>query len=225
MNTSTNTKKTETQAREELIAACLQMNANGLNQGTSGNVSIRWEDRMLISPSAIAYAQMTPPMIASLDLSGEMTGAWEGPLKPSTEWRIHWMLMKARKDLTAIIHAHPPYCTALAILRKPIPACHYMIAAFGGMDVRCAGYHTFGSAELAHMAFEAMAQRSACLLANHGMVAGGAGIEQAMWRAVELEAIARQYYLALQLGEPKILSQAQIEDTMRMFAGYGVQGS
>lgn len=214
---------TETDARLAIISACREMNASGLNQGTSGNISIRHEDRMLISPSAIPYDAMTPEMIAAVDLSGGMTETWDGPLKPSSEWRFHWKLLKERPDLTAIVHAHPTYCTALAILRKPIPACHYMIAAFGGVDVRCSDFHTFGTETLADMVVEAMTDRTACLLANHGMLAAGAGIAQAMWRAVELEAIARQYQLALQIGDPVILSDAQIAETLEAFAGYGVQ--
>ncbi len=214
---------TEADARLAIISACREMNASGLNQGTSGNISIRHGDRMLISPSAVPYDSMTPEMIAAVDLSGGMTETWDGPLKPSSEWRFHWKLLKERPDLTAIVHAHPTYCTALAILRKPIPACHYMIAAFGGVDVRCSDYHTFGTEALADMVIEAMTDRTACLLANHGMLAAGAGIEQAMWRAVELEAIARQYQLALQIGDPVILSDAQIAETLKAFAGYGVQ--
>ncbi len=208
-------------ARKGIIDACLKMNAIGLNQGTSGNVSVRVRDRMLISPSAAPYDRLRPEMIASVDLAGAMTGEWVGPLKPSTEWRFHWLLLKERPDLTAIIHAHPPYCTALAILREPIPACHYMIAAFGGTDVRCADYHTFGTAKLAELTVEAMRDRTACLLANHGMIAGGTGIDQAMWRAVELEAIARQYSLARQLGDPAILSDDQVGQTLKAFQEYG----
>ncbi len=214
---------TEAQAREDIVAACREMNASGLNQGTSGNISIRHEDRMLISPSAVPYDRMTPDMIAAMDLSGDMTGEWDGPSKPSTEWRIHWLLLKSRPDITAVVHAHPTYCTALAILRRPIPACHYMIAAFGGMDVRCAGYHTFGSPELAEAVIEAMEGRTACLLANHGMVAGGKGIAQAMWRAVELETLARQYYLAAQMGAPVILSDQDMAETFEKFAHYGAK--
>ncbi len=213
----------ETHARKAIIDACLKMNTTGLNQGTSGNISVRFGDRMLISPSATPYDQLRPEMIASIELQEEMTDAWEGPLRPSVEWRFHWLLMKSRPDLTAIVHAHPPYCTALAVLREPIPACHYMIAAFGGTDVRCAGYHTFGTIELAEMAVEAMRDRTACLLANHGMIAGGAGLELAMWRATELEAIARQYCLARQLGDPVILSDEQIGQTLKAFQGYGVK--
>ena len=216
---------TETDIRREIIEACLELNATGLNQGTSGNISVRHEERMLITPSATPYSEMTPEMIVSMDLSGDMTGSWDGPLAPSTEWRIHWQLLKARSDMTAVVHAHPPYCTALAILRRSIPACHYMVAAFGGTSVRCAGYHTFGSAELAELAIGALEDRTACLLANHGMIAGGRGLAQAMWRAVELEAIARQYHLALQAGDPVILGDREMEETLARFAGYGVAGT
>ena len=214
---------TELDIRKDLIAACLEMNALGLNQGTSGNISAQYGDQMLISPSATPYKKMTPEMVASLDLSGDMPDRWEGPLKPSTEWRFHWLAMKQREDVTAVVHAHPPYATALAILRKPIPSCHYMIAAFGGMDVRVADYSTFGTPELANHVVSALEGRTACLMANHGIVATGTGLEQAMWRAGELEAIARQYHLSLQIGTPHLLSEEEIEDTKRMFKGYGVQ--
>lgn len=214
---------TEDDARRSIIEACRAMNAAGINQGTSGNVSVRHEGRMLISPSATPYDAMTPDTIASLDLTGEMNEYWEGPRKPSTEWRFHWLLMKHREEVGAVVHAHPTHCTALAILRQPIPACHYMIAAFGGMDVRCAGYATFGTPELADLAFEALEDRTACLLANHGMVAVGGDVDQALWRAVELEAIARQYHTAKLIGEPVLLSKEEIDRTFDMFAGYGQQ--
>ncbi len=214
---------TEADLRQEIVEACLEMNASGLNQGTSGNISVRLGNRMLISPSATPYCKMNPEMIASMDLSSEMTGEWEGPLRPSSEWRFHWRLLKERADISAVVHAHPPHCTALAVLRKPIPACHYMIAAFGGTDVRCAGYHSFGTSELAEAVVLAMKGRMACLMANHGMVAAGMGIEQAMWRTIELEAIARQYSLAKQLGDPVILSNEEIGETLDLFNGYGVQ--
>ena len=214
---------TELDIRRDIIAACLEMNALGLNQGTSGNISAQYEDRMLISPSATPYKQMQPDMVAALDLSGAMPTSWDGPLKPSTEWRFHWLAMKNRADVTAVVHAHPPYATALSILHKPIPACHYMIAAFGGMDVRVADYSTFGSPELAQHVMVALEQRYACLMANHGIVATGIGLEQAMWRAGELEAIARQYHLALQIGQPQLLSEADIDATKLMFKGYGMQ--
>jgi len=208
--------------RQSIIAACLDMNANGLNQGTSGNISVRVEDQMLITPTAVPYAKMSPEMIATLDLSGDMTGDYRGPNAPSSEWRFHWKILKERPEFNAIVHTHSPFCTTLAILRKPIPACHYMVAAFGGNDVKCSGYSAYGTPDLAAMALAALEGRSACLLANHGMIVAGKTLEQAMWRAVELETLAKQYWQALQAGEPVILSDAEIDETLQRFSGYGV---
>lgn len=211
----------ERQLREAIIAKCRWMNASGLNQGTSGNISARYQDRMLITPSAIAYDAMMPDMIASMPLKG--AGDWDGPLKPSTEWRFHFDIMRARADVGGIVHTHSTYATVLAIARKSIPACHYMIAAFGGTDIRCAGYARYGTQELSDLALTALDQRNGCLLANHGMIAVGANLDKAMWFAVELETIARQYYLSLALGSPVILSDADIAETAKGFAGYGLQ--
>jgi len=211
----------ERQLREAIIAKCRWMNASGLNQGTSGNISARYQDRMLITPSAIAYDAMMPDIIASMPLEGG--GDWDGPLKPSTEWRFHFDIMRARPDVGGIVHTHSTYATVLAIARKSIPACHYMIAAFGGTDIRCAGYARFGTQELSDLALTALDQRNGCLLANHGMIAVGANLDKAMWHAVELETIARQYYLSLALGSPVILSDADIAETAKGFAGYGLQ--
>ena len=207
--------------RSEIVARCREMNASGINQGTSGNISVVFEDRMLISPSAIPYDQLEPEMIASFPLDG--SGEWKGPKRPSTEWRFHLDLLRERPDAQAVVHAHPPYCTTLAIARKEIPACHYMIAAFGGNNIRCAGYATFGTQKLADLALAAIRDRTACLLANHGMIAIGETLAKAMWRAIELETIARQYYLSLQIGGPVLLSDTAIELTAKGFAGYGLE--
>ncbi|MGJ5207893.1 class II aldolase/adducin family protein [Bradyrhizobium sp. HKCCYLR20261] len=212
----------ERQIRENIIAKCRWMNASGLNQGTSGNISARYKDRMLITPSATPYDSMTPEMIASMPLDGEY-GSWEGPLKPSTEWRFHLDIMRGRPDVGAVVHTHSTYATVLAIARKPIPACHYMMAAFGGTDVRCAGYARYGTAELSELALEALEGRNGCLLANHGMIAVGANLDKAMWLAVELETIAKQYYLSLALGQPHILGDAEIAETAQGFSTYGLQ--
>lgn len=214
-------KQGEKALRREIVARCREMNTSGINQGTSGNISVLFEDRMLISPSAMPYGQLEPEMIASIALDG--SGTWQGPVKPSTEWRFHLDLLRERADAQAVVHAHPPYCTTLAITRKEIPACHYMIAAFGGHNIRCAGYATFGTQELADLALEAIRDRTACLLANHGMIAIGENLAVAMWRAIELETIARQYYLSLQIGGPVLLSEKAIELTLQGFASYGLQ--
>jgi L-fuculose-phosphate aldolase len=214
-------KKAEKDLRQAIIDKCLFMNASGLNQGTSGNISARFEDRMLITPSATPYDRLTPEMIAEMPFDAEY-GAWVGPLKPSTEWRFHFDILKNRTDMTAVVHAHPTYCTALAIAHREIPAAHYMIAAFGGTDVRCAPFARYGTPELSRLAIEALEDRTACLLANHGSIAMGEDLDKAMWRAVELETIARQYYLSLAIG-PVLLTDAQIADTLAGFRSYGVQ--
>ena len=212
----------ERQLREAIIAKCRWMNASGLNQGTSGNISARYKDRMLITPSATPYEAMTPAMIASMPIE-DGDGTWEGPLKPSTEWRFHLDILRVRPDVGSVVHTHSTYATVLAIARKPIPACHYMVAAFGGNDIRCAGYALYGTQELSELALEALEGRNGCLLANHGMIAVGANLDKAMWLAVELETLARQYYLSLALGSPHVLSEADIADVAKGFSSYGLQ--
>ncbi|MEL6678069.1 MAG: class II aldolase/adducin family protein, partial [Pseudomonadota bacterium] len=160
--------QTERDLRQAIIDQCLAMNASGLNQGTSGNISARHGDRMLITPSATPYPALEPEMIAALPLDG--AGVWDGPLKPSTEWRFHLDIMVARPDVEAIVHTHPTFATALAINRMDIPACHYMIAAFGDTAVRCSGYAQFGTKALSDTALAALGPRMGCLLANHGAI-------------------------------------------------------
>ncbi len=206
--------------RLAIIEACRAMNAAGLNQGTSGNISVRHEGAMLITPSATPYETMRPEMIAAMPLDGD-GGVWSGPLKPSTEWRFHRDILLSRPDVGAVVHAHPPFCTTLAVARRGIPACHYMIAAFGGADVRCAPYALFGTAALSAHAVAALEDRSACLLANHGMITCAPTLDRAMWLAVELETIARQYWQALLIGGPVLLSEAEVAEAAAKFGGYG----
>lgn len=208
--------------RQSIVDHCVQMNASGLNQGTSGNISARSGDNMLITPSGRPYASMKADDIAAMPIDSEY-GSWSGPFKPSSEWRFHLDIMKARTDVGAIVHTHSPFATILAMARRPIPACHYMIAAFGGNDVRCAGYARYGTDELSVEALKALEGRNGCLLANHGMIAVGATLEKAMWAAVELETIARQYYHTLLIGGPVLLSDAEIAETQKGFAAYGLQ--
>ena len=212
----------EAALRREIVESARRMNALGINRGTSGNISARCGERMLITPSAVPYDDMRPESIAAMPLDGER-GAWTGPLKPSTEWRFHLDILRGRPEAGAVVHTHATYCTTLAILRRDIPAVHYMMAAFGGTSVRCAPYATFGTPELAAHALAALEGRNACLLANHGMIVVGSSLAKAMWLAVELEAIAEQYCLALQLGQPVVLSGAEIADTARGFSTYGLQ--
>ena len=212
----------ELELRQAIIDNCLNMNATGLNHGTAGNISQRFGNTMLITPSATPYSALAPGDIASMPLDGDY-GSWSGPLKPSVEWRFHLDIMQARPEIGAIVHAHSPFATILAMARKPIPACHYMIAAFGGTDIRCSGYARYGTAELSSEALAALEGRFGCLLANHGMIALGPNLEKAMWLAIELETIAKQYFHSLLIGGPVILSEKEIAETAKGFAFYGLK--
>jgi L-fuculose-phosphate aldolase len=215
--------KQEHELRTGIIAACKHMNAIGLNQGTSGNISARFGDRMLITPSGVPYQDMAAEDLAAMPIEGDY-GSWEGPLAPSTEWRFHLDITRARPEVGAIVHAHSTFATALAIARKEIPACHYMIAAAGGPTIRCASYATYGTKELSAAALQALEDRSACLLANHGMIATGPNLDKAMWLAVELETIARQYVVSVSIGGPVLLSNAEIARVKEGFKSYGPRG-
>ena len=209
------------QARTDIIAQCRAMNASGLNQGTSGNISTRNGDAMLITPSAVPYETMRPEMLALMPLGGEY-GAWSGRYKPSSEWRFHLDIMCARPDIGAIVHCHPIYCAALAMLQKPILAAHYMIALFGGPSVRCTAYAPYGTKELSELAVAGLEGRYAVLLGNHGAIAAGETLAQAMFRMQELETLAKMYYLAIAVGRPVVLSDDEIMRTVERFKSYGV---
>jgi L-fuculose-phosphate aldolase len=208
--------------RASIITTLRGLNAQGLNQGTSGNISVRHGDHMLITPSATPYEAMEPEMLATLPIAGTVED-WQGPLKPSTEVYFHLAILKARPEVNAILHIHPTYATALAMCRRSIPAAHYMVAIFGGVDVRCSRYARYGSPDLAEAALEALRERKACLLANHGIIALGSSVEQALWHGVELEALARMYAITLSIGGPVILSDEQIGQTQAAMQGYGLQ--
>jgi L-fuculose-phosphate aldolase len=205
--------------RLALIEAAKKMNALGINQGTSGNLSLREGGAMLITPSAMQYEQLTPDMIPSVSLTAE---GYEGAYRPSSEWRFHRDIYRARPEIGAVVHNHAPYATALAMARREIPACHYMIARFGGAPVRVADYALFGTAELSAHVLAAMEGRSACLLANHGCIATGPDIATALAAAVELEALAKQYVLSLSIGGPVLLREQDIKDAITQFrTAYG----
>ena len=203
--------------RQAIIDACRRMNALGINQGTSGNISVRHVDGLLVTPTSVPYEAMTPEQIVFM----AMDGTHAPDQKPSSEWRFHRDILKSRGDVDAVVHAHPTYCTILAIMGMEIPPVHYMIAAAGGDSIRCAPYATFGTKELSAHAVVALDGRLACLLAHHGMIAIGPSLAKAMWLAVEVETLARQYHAALQLGKPPLLSKEEIEKVRVRMAGYG----
>ncbi len=210
----------EKELRAAIVAQCQAMNASGLNQNTSGNISARLGETMLITPSAIPYETMRPDMIVRMPLDGRY-GAWTGPYPPSVEWRFHLDIMRARPDVGAIVHCHATNATALSMLHKPIPAVHYMIAAFGGPTVRCTAYAPYGTKDLSELAVAGLEARNGVLLGNHGLIAVGGTLTQAMWRASELETLARMYILALTIGEPVILADDEIMRTVERFKTYG----
>lgn len=198
------------------------MNAEGHNQGTSGNISARFEDRMLITPSGVPYEDLTPDKIASMVIDGR-DDSFEGPLKPSSEWHFHRDILRSRPEQGAVVHLHSTFATVLAMARKSIPPCHYMVACFGGPDVRCGGYARYGTPELSKIAVEALQDRTACLLANHGMIALGSTLDKALWTAVELETLAKQYYHTLAIGGPVMLTDDHINEALRSISTYGLQ--
>jgi L-fuculose-phosphate aldolase len=204
--------------RQSIVDACRQMTTLGINHGTSGNISVRYDDELLITPSGLNYERMKADDIVPMRLDG----SHEHRLKPSSEWRFHCDIMQARADVGAIVHAHPIYATAFAICREDIPAVHYMIAAAGGPTIRCGGYASYGTAELSAIALAALEGRNACLLANHGMIAVGSDLDKAMWLAIEVETLCKQYAAALQIGKPHVLPDDEIARTIERFKAYGL---
>jgi L-fuculose-phosphate aldolase len=211
----------EQELRAAIVATARAMNAAGINRGKSGNVSARMQsdgfDGFLVTPTGMPYDTITAEDIVAMTLDGEARGS----RRASSEWRFHRDLYRVRDDLHAIVHVHAPFATTLACLRRGIPAFHYMIAAAGGRDIRCAPYATFGSPELAAHAVEAMAGRRACLLSNHGMIAAGADLPAALALAGEVEGLAEMYWRALQIGEPVLLSEAEMDVVLEKFRTYG----
>ncbi len=212
-----------TAARESLarqvIDSCLEMNARGINQGSAGNISVRFEDGFLITPSGMAYERLQPEHIVFVDLAGNCRDA----LNPSSEWRMHRDIYAARSEAGAVLHAHSTFATALSCLRTDIPAFHYMIAVAGGSSIRCADYALFGTQELSENMLSALEQRRACLLGTHGMICFHENLDKALWLGVEVETLAKQYWHARQAGEPIILSEQQMDEVIQQFKGYGKQ--
>lgn len=209
--------------RQSIIDACLEMNRTGINQGTSGNISLRLAgEEMLITPSGVPYEQMTPDMIVRMPLSGDPDPN-DGQRAPSSEWQFHQALLAAKPETMAVVHAHPVNCCALAVNHMSIPPCHYMVAAFGGHDVPLADYALYGTADLSRHVVTAMKDRHGCLMANHGAIVTGDTLARAMWRMVELESLAKTYILARSIGTPVLLTAEQMDDALAACANYGLK--
>lgn len=209
----------ESSLRCEIIDACRSMNRLGINQGTSGNVSARLphDAGILITPSGIPYDGMEPGQLAVIRPDGRR----EGGLGPSSELEMHLAIYRGYAEASAVVHSHPPYATALACLHMAIPAFHYMVAVAGGTDIKVSEYATYGTPEMARAVVTALEGRRACLIANHGTVAYGRDVAGALALAVEVEALARQYHLASQLGSPALLGADEMSQILERFRLYG----
>ena len=209
--------------RRQLIETARRMAPAGLNRGAAGNLSVRTrengEDGYLITPSGMDYDVLVPEDIVFMRLDGTPGGR----RKPSSEWRFHHDVYAGRPEAGAILHAHSPFATSLACLRRDIPPFHYMIARFGGDTIRCAEYATFGTQVLSDNALAALRDRCACLLANHGMLVFGRTLEHMFALAVEFEALCEHYWRACQLGQPALLSPEDMQAVLARFATYGQQ--
>lgn len=214
-----NAQPGEVELREELLDVVRKLEAKGFNHGSSGNVSCRLGEDFLITPTGSNALNLTVQRIVRLSPDGSTVG--EGI--PSSEWHLHLAIMREHLDVNAVVHTHADCCVALSCLGKPIPSFHYMVASFGGTDIPCADYATFGTPELADSAVAALAHRKACLLANHGMIAVGKSLQTAFDLTVKLETLARQYILACQAGTPVLISDSEMERVKRQYAGYGTR--
>ena len=203
--------------REQLLRVAQKLIATGLNKGTAGNASVRCKGGFLITPSGMAVEDMRDNSMVKM----QFDGSFEAEKIPSSEWRFHRDILNNRPEINAIIHTHSMFATTLACLHKDIPPFHYMIAVTGGDTIRCAPYALFGSQALSNNALAALTDRKACLLSNHGMICLGKDLDDALVVTVEVENLCEQYWRALQLGEPHILSEAEMREVFQQFKGYG----
>ncbi|MET0594028.1 MAG: class II aldolase/adducin family protein [Polyangiaceae bacterium] len=207
----------ESDLRQALVEHGRRMNDLGINQGKSGNLSVRVADGFLVTPSALAYDSMQPDDIVRM----RWDGTYDGKRRPSTEWRLHRDIYVARKDSQAIVHAHSMFSTTLACLDREIPAFHYMVAVAGGSSIPCAPYATFGTQDLSDATVSALEGYKACLMSHHGMVAFSDDLPAALALAVEVETLAAMYWRTLQVGNPTVLSPDEMQRVLAKFGTYG----
>ena len=216
MNSDAATRKS---LSRNVIESCLAMNAQGINQGSAGNISVRFEEGFLITPSGMPYEQLQPEHIVFIDMDGNS----RDPLAPSSEWRMHRDIYANRSEAGAVLHAHSIFATALSCLRLDIPAFHYMVAVAGGSNIRCADYALFGTQALSDNMLAALDERRACLLGTHGMICYHDNLDLALWLGIEIETLAKQYWHARQAGDPVILDDTQMNEVLERFKSYGKQ--
>ena len=211
--------KKELTIRKDIIKAALILERKKLNQGKAGNISVRWNGGLLITPSGIAYDKLKPEDIVFIDKNMKHHGKW----KPSIENHFHLDILNNKKDVHAVIHTHAPYGTGFSILGKPIPCFHYMIAFFGGDTVTCAKFALPGSQELSDNAVKALKKHKACLLANHGVIVTGSDLEEALFLAEELEVLCQQITVAKMNGAPNLVRKKDMEKIIEAVKTYGKQ--
>lgn len=207
----------ETKLRRQMVKASLELIELGLNRGASGNLSVRSGEGFLITPTGLSPEEISAADIAFMDFSGN----WQGRCKPSSEWRFHRDILAARPEVNAIVHTHSMFATTLACLGQDVPAFHYMLAITGGKNIRCTPYATFGEQALSDHAVKALQDRKACLLGNHGMIVLGDSLANTIALAVEVEALCEQYWRTLQIGQPNLLSDAEMDIVLEKFKHYG----
>lgn len=202
---------------EALLTTAREMNNVGINQGAAGNVSVRCQEGYLITPSGMPYPECQPEDMVPMDFAGHT----QSHRKPSSEWRFHQDIYQAQPEAQAIVHVHSTFATTLACLGKSVPAFHYMVAVAGGKTIRCCDYHTFGTQALSDAVIEALVDRKACLMANHGMIATGPSLPKALAMAVEVEKLCEMYWRLLPFGGGNLLSDAEMDVILEKFKGYG----
>jgi len=212
----------ELSIRKDIIETCLKMESLGINQGTSGNISHRYKDGMLITPSGVAYDELKPKDIVFVSFSDK--NSYIGEYPPSSELDFHFDILVAKPEVNCVLHNHSTYATSIAMCREDIPSYHYMVAVTGGDRVPCAKYATFGSKELSQNIIDTLNEGfNSCLLANHGLVTTAVNLKKALWLAVEIENLARGYIMAKQVGKPKKLSKTEMAKILKKFQTYGLK--
>lgn len=209
----------ELELKAAVLATAKAMNAERLNRGAAGNVSVRHGNGFLITPTGMAYDACQAEDVVLVSLDGKPTGR----RKPSSEWRFHRDIYAERPEAGAVVHAHAPFAVSLACMGCAIPPFHYMVARFGGTDVRCADYATFGSQALSGAVLAALHERCGCLMAHHGMVVFGKDLDHALALAIEMEALCEQYWRVLQIGAPRLLDEDEMARVLAAFRDYGRQ--